>query len=51
MIKVERRIVFGKEQKINKTLEHSPVSQTVNTSYVERNNLNLRQHVIFKLAV
>ena len=44
VIKIERRIVFGKEQEIYNTLEHSPVSQTVNTSYVERNNLNLRQH-------
>lgn len=44
VIKVERLIVFGKEQEIYNTLEHSPVSQTVNTSYVERNNLNLRQH-------
>jgi transposase-like protein len=44
VIKIEQRIVFGKEQKINKTLERSPASQTINTSYVERNNLNLRQH-------
>ncbi len=44
VIKIERLIVFGKEQEIYNTLEHSPVSQTVNTSYVERNNLNLRQH-------
>lgn len=44
VVKVERRIVFGKEQNINKILEYSPVSQTINTSYVERNNLNLRQH-------
>ncbi|MFQ5730313.1 MAG: IS1 family transposase [Waddliaceae bacterium] len=42
--KVERRIVFGKEQEIYNTLEHSPVSQTINTAYVERNNLTLRQH-------
>lgn len=44
VVKVERRIVFGKEQDINRILEQSPVSQTINTSYVERNNLNLRQH-------
>jgi len=44
VVKVEQRIVFGKEQGINKILERSPVSKTVNTSYVERNNLNLRQH-------
>jgi IS1 family transposase len=44
IVKVEPRIIFGKEQDINKILEYSPVSQVVNTSYVERNNLNLRQH-------
>ena len=44
VIKVEQRIIFGKEQDIIKVLEHSPVSQSVNTSFVERNNLNLRQH-------
>lgn len=44
VVKVERRIVFGKEQDINNILENSPVSQTINTSFVERNNLTLRQH-------
>jgi IS1 family transposase len=44
IVKVEQRIVFGKEQDIHKILEQSPASQTINTSYVERNNLNLRQH-------
>lgn len=44
IVKVEQRIVFGKEQDINNILENSPVSQTINTSFVERNNLTLRQH-------
>jgi IS1 family transposase len=44
VVKVERRIVFGKEQDINKILENSPLSQAINTSFVERNNLTLRQH-------
>ena len=44
IVKVEQRIMFGKEQDINKILENSPVSQTINTSFVERNNLNIRQH-------
>jgi len=44
VVKVERQIVFGKEQNINKILASSPVSQAINTSYVERHNLNLRQH-------
>ncbi|MDW7680228.1 MAG: hypothetical protein SCK70_06665 [bacterium] len=44
VVKVERQIVFGKEQDINKILASSPVSVAINTSYVERHNLNLRQH-------
>lgn len=44
VVKVEQRIVFGKEQDINNILENSPVSQAINTSFVERNNLTLRQH-------
>ncbi len=44
VVQVERRIVFGKEQDINNILENSPVSQAINTSFVERNNLTLRQH-------
>ena len=44
IVKVEQRIVFGKEQDIHKILDESPVSQRINTSYVERNNLNFRQH-------
>jgi len=43
VVKVDRRIVFGSEPAINHLLERSPVSQTINTSYVERDNLNLRQ--------
>ncbi|HDP98805.1 MAG TPA: hypothetical protein ENN22_06435 [bacterium] len=44
VVKAERRIVFGKEQDINTILENSPVSKAINTSFVERNNLTLRQH-------
>jgi len=44
VVKIEQRFVFGKEQDIKKILQQSPVSQTINTSYVERNNLSLRQH-------
>jgi len=44
VVKVEQRIVFGKEQDINNILENSPVSQAINTSFVQRNNLTLRQH-------
>ena len=41
MIKVERKIVHGSEQQILARLEKSP-SQTVNTAYVERSNLDWR---------
>ena len=44
VVQVEQRIVFGKEQDIHKILEQSPVSHTINTADVERNNLTLRQH-------
>ena len=44
IIKVERRIVFGEESDIEKILEDSPFSTSVNTAGVERQNLNLRQH-------
>jgi IS1 family transposase/transposase-like protein len=43
VVKVERRIVFGTQQAIDLLLQQSPISQMVNTSYVERENLNLRQ--------
>lgn len=40
-VKVETRIVFGSEERINKKLLELP-SKTINTSYVERSNLNWR---------
>lgn len=44
IVNIERRIVFGDEQKINEKLESSTVSKVINTSYVERVNLSIRQH-------
>ena len=44
VVRIEQRVVFGNEQDIKKILEQSPVSQKINTSYVERNNLSIRQH-------
>lgn len=41
VVKVERKIVHGNEQRITARLDNSP-SQTVNTSYVERSNLDWR---------
>jgi len=39
--KVERRIVFGDERSVGKRLEASP-SETINTAYIERSNLDWR---------
>jgi hypothetical protein len=39
--KVERRIVFGSEESVEKRLEASP-SGTINTAYIERSNLDWR---------
>ena len=41
IVKVETKIVFGSEERINKRLRELP-SKTINTSYVERSNLNWR---------
>ena len=41
VVKVEKNIVFGSNERIEKRLERLP-SKTVNTSYVERSNLNWR---------
>ena len=41
VIKVEKRVVYGSESSVQDRLENSP-SQTINTAYVERTNLNWR---------
>lgn len=41
VVKVERKVVYGSEQHVLQRLEESP-SQTVNTAYVERSNLDWR---------
>ena len=43
IIKVEKRIIFGEDDEIQKILKKSPVSNHVNTSFVERKNLDIRQ--------
>ncbi len=42
VIKVERNIVYGNDAQVQKALGKSP-SQTINTSYVERSNLDWRR--------
>jgi IS1 family transposase len=41
---ISSKVIFGKEEEIKKLLEASPVSNSVNISFIERNNLTLRQH-------
>jgi IS1 family transposase/transposase-like protein len=43
VVKVSTKIVFGNEPAIAQQLDDSPVSQTINTSFVERDNLTQRQ--------
>lgn len=40
---IDKKIIFGTEAQVKKSLQQSPVSKSVNTSFVERNNLTLRQ--------
>lgn len=44
LIKVTTRIVYGTTQQVEAALRTSPVSTTINTYGVERNNLTTRQH-------
>lgn len=44
VVNVTTRIVYGNEQQVMAALETSPVSTTINTYGVERNNLTIRQY-------
>ncbi|MBV7331447.1 hypothetical protein KFU94_25070 [Chloroflexi bacterium TSY] len=43
VVKVTKRLVFGTESRLQELLNASTASKTVNTSFVERNNLTCRQ--------
>lgn len=43
VIEVKNKVIFGKREDIAAQLAHSPVSDTVNTSFIERDNLTQRQ--------
>jgi IS1 family transposase/transposase-like protein len=43
VVEVSTRVVFGTPEAVTAGLAQSPVSQTVNTSFVERDNLTQRQ--------
>lgn len=44
VVKVERNIIFGDAKLIDQAIETSKVSNSINTSFVERINLTLRNH-------
>lgn len=44
VVEVNTRIVYGSQAQVDATLAASPVSETINTYGVERNNLTVRQH-------
>ena len=44
VVEVTTRIVYGTPEQVAAALQASPVSQTINTYGVERNNLTIRQH-------
>lgn len=43
-VDVEKKIIFGDEQLLESCLNNSHVSYTINTSFIERSNLTVRQH-------
>lgn len=44
VVKVERKILFGDPQAIDTIIASSKVSTKINTSFIERTNLTLRNH-------
>ena len=44
VVEVSTRVVYGSEAQVAAALHASPVSNTINTYGVERNNLTVRQH-------
>src|SRR4030095_9071890 len=42
VVEVTTKIIFGSEAAVQARLAASPVTQTINTSFVERNNLTRR---------
>jgi hypothetical protein len=43
VVEVRTKVIFGDSDAIDERLAESPVSNTVNTSFVERDNLTQRQ--------
>jgi len=43
VVSMETTVVFGEHEEVKKLLASSPVSKSINISFIERNNLTLRQ--------
>ena len=43
VVSIETAVIFGDPEEVKKRLEVSPNSKNINTSFVERNNLTMRQ--------
>ena len=44
MVKIDRTVIFGDPKRIDHAIEASKVSTRINTSFIERTNLTLRNH-------
>lgn len=42
VVRITTKVIFGNEEEVKKALEQSPVSNSINTAFAERNNLTLR---------
>jgi IS1 transposase len=44
VVSITTQVIFGTETAVEAKLKQSPVSNAINTSFVERNNLTMRHH-------
>ena len=44
VLKVERNVIFGNPKLVHQAIEASAISKSINTSFIERSNLTLRNH-------
>ena len=44
VVKVERNVIFGNPKLVHQAIEASAISKSINTSFIERSNLTLRNH-------
>jgi hypothetical protein len=42
VVEITKKVIYGSEERIEQKLKESPVSNCINTSHVERNNLSIR---------